>query len=422
MIMRKLSTAKEVLFSRGIGDVFKLLAKNIKLYSLRASRFAVSRLWNAVRILTRNNDKKNGIINVLYIADRLETENGLTIRYRIFNLREALGTGMHTKFEIIENGIYKHACSIAWADIIVLMRLEWSPMVETVVKTAKRNDIPVVYDIDDIIFRQDYSEKFCSILSDGTQNDTDKYKNIFLRQSQTYSHSDYATTSTQYIADIMKSDGKRAYVIHNGLNDKQIKISHDLCDDNKTTERYIGYLSGSATHNKDFSQAAPALARILKEYNDVKLRIIGYLELSDLEACFPGRIETMDFMKWDKLLRVSAANFINIAPLDIDNPFCHAKSELKYFESAIVRVPTVASATETYKQCIVNGINGLLASNDDEWYLSVKALLDDNELYKSISNHAYTNAIEHYAPKAIANEVVLCYQSIINDYKSNRIK
>lgn len=58
---------------------------------------------------------------------------------------------------------------------------------------------------------------------------------------------------------------------------------------------------------------------------------------------------------------------LNIAPLEI-NRFCEAKSELKYFEAALVRVPTVASPTQPFKNAIQHGVNGFLAGDSADWY------------------------------------------------------
>ena len=41
---------------------------------------------------------------------------------------------------------------------------------------------------------------------------------------------------------------------------------------------------------------------------------------------------------------------INLAPLEPDNPFCDAKSELKYFEGALAGVCTIASPVGPFRR------------------------------------------------------------------------
>src|SRR6202035_5617488 len=56
---------------------------------------------------------------------------------------------------------------------------------------------------------------------------------------------------------------------------------------------------------------------------------------------------------------------INIAPLEVGNPFCEAKSELKFFEAALVEVCTVASPTGPLQRAIREGETGKLADTVD---------------------------------------------------------
>ena len=420
-VIRKLKTAKKVLMDHGISEVFTLLEKNIELYVLRLSRFLGSRLRRICYRLFKNKQKsEDELLKVLYVTERMEVENGQTVRYRIYNLRQALKGKARTRFEIIENGIWSDRQGISWADIIVVMRSEWSPMLESLFKTARELKIPVVYDIDDIIFLERYVENFCSILPDDIAKSIEIFRGKFKKQEKTFRSADYATTSTHYIADIINKEGKHGFVIHNGLNKRQINIAKGIRLQKQNSIRTIGYLSGTATHNQDFRQALPALLKILEEYRDVQLSVVGYLDLEGIPQKFTPRIKTACFMDWKKLLRYSANNFINIAPLDISNQFCNAKSELKYFEAAIVGIPTVASATDTFIRCISHGENGMLAANDDDWYNAVKLLLDDDKLYNKMQYVAYKHVMENYSPQAIAEEAFNTYEKILQEFKSSQ--
>ena len=43
-------------------------------------------------------------------------------------------------------------------------------------------------------------------------------------------------------------------------------------------------------------------------------------------------------MNWRELPWIIAQTDINLAPLEMDNPFCQAKSEIKFVEAALVGV------------------------------------------------------------------------------------
>ena len=80
---------------------------------------------------------------------------------------------------------------------------------------------------------------------------------------------------------------------------------------------------------------------------------------------------------------------INLAPLEVGNPFVEAKSELKFFEAAICDVPTIASPSGPHKRAIQHGENGLLASTADEWARALAQLVADEQLRKRIGREAH---------------------------------
>ena len=90
---------------------------------------------------------------------------------------------------------------------------------------------------------------------------------------------------------------------------------------------------------------------------------------------------------------------INLAPLEVGNPFCEAKSELKYFEAALVGVPTVASPTVPFAEAIKHEITGFLASSPEEWYESLKRLVNDPELRRQMGTEAFLDVLWKYGPE-----------------------
>lgn len=408
IIIKKLKTAKMVILKYGAKEALGLFGDNVEKAIIRLYRMSKSFLNRLVF-----NHKKSNKLNILYVTNLYETEHGQTIRYRIYNLIEAIKGKAQTRFEIVENGIYKDEKSIKQADIIILMRVLWTDKVEQLINTAKINNIPVVYDIDDLIFLPEYAETFSIIVNE--QEKKSEYLRDFINYEKAFLSCDYGMTSTQFIAEQMKKHNKKAYLIYNGLNYTQLAISNKI-KKAQSDLLYISYLSGSKTHDKDFSAASPALAKIVSEYDNVRIRIVGYLNTNDLPLELLQKTETMCYMSWKRLLHESAKNFINIAPLDIDNPFCHAKSELKFFEAAIVGVPSVCSKTDTYNRCIKHGVNGMLASTDEEWYNAIKLLIEDKALYKSIVDNGYKYVQSRYTPPAIAKMAMSAYTSIIEEF------
>lgn len=359
--------------------------------------------------------KRDRGLRILYVTSRLEASSGQTVRYRVANLRQALHGRADTLFEVMENGVYLDDAMIARASLIVLMRQNWSGMTETLVNKANEYKVPVIFDIDDIIFLPEYAADFCRVIGNTEPATLTLYTGAFENYNYTFRHCRTVTASTFYIADLAAKRQVPSFVIHNGLNRRQIRIAGRIrTPADRGKPLYITYLSGTKTHDRDFAVVLPALEKILNEYENVRLRIFGYIDIRSLPDAVRRKTEHIGYMKWDRLLRRSAESYVNLAPLDRSNPFCQAKSELKYFESAVVGVPTVASATDTFTRCIRHGENGLLAATAADWYTCIKSLLDDRGLHEKIRLQARREALEKYSPQAIAREAMAAYHAILD--------
>lgn len=101
--------------------------------------------------------------------------------------------------------------------------------------------------------------------------------------------------------------------------------------------------------------------------------------------------------------------------------FCHAKSELKYFEAAAFGVPVVASATDTYKKAIQNAVNGFVCSDEKDWEKNINLLLNDSRLYEKISKRARTDALTNYGSINLGIKALSTYNKILGEKKRKKI-
>ncbi len=90
----------------------------------------------------------------------------------------------------------------------------------------------------------------------------------------------------------------------------------------------------------------------------------------------------------------------------MDNPFAQSKSEIKYMEAALVRVPTIASPTDAYRFAIRSGENGYLASNDSEWEQALALLIEQPHRRRLVGEEAYTQVQRSYHPERRAAELL----------------
>ena len=147
----------------------------------------------------------------------------------------------------------------------------------------------------------------------------------------------------------------------------------------------------------------------MEKYENIELVLAGPLDVESKLNKFSSRIKQLPFVSREKHFENIARVDINIAPLEIGNPFCEAKSELKFFEAGIVGVPTVAAATQTFREAIADGIDGFVAGGEEEWFSKLEKLIVDENLRKTMGEKARQTALEKHSIKNSNNEEYYSY-------------
>jgi glycosyltransferase involved in cell wall biosynthesis len=286
------------------------------------------------------------------------------------------------------------------------------------IKKCKELNIVVAFDLDDYLFEP----SVIHLIEWVNQTKSIEREQLIRHINQckeTFDACDYFICPTDFLAHKAEEAGRKAYVIRNGFDSELVQIymkglaERNFSNNEKTIK--IGYFSGTNTHQKDFHSIAPVILKILEEYNHVNLYVCGHLELDSRFDKYMHKIEKSPFVPLEQLAYSLSEININIAPLEPGNIFCESKSELKYFHAGILKIPTVASATDAFRYAIKNGENGFLASNGKEWYSSLRALIEDSSLRKSMGEKAFIHVRDTYMPEILATKVRSIYESIIND-------
>lgn len=325
-------------------------------------------------------------------------------RYRVFNMAEGLraaGYSVHVmSYDRIDELISRR-----WtARALVLFRAEYDPLtgIAEVLAYARASGTLVVYDIDDLLFDQSLIARI-----DGLQHVGHFERRRFIAAIAAHRRlmlaCDRMTVSTAPLARAAAAAGRPAIVVPNGLNAAQFRLAAKIAGRPRAADGIvrIGYFSGSRTHRRDFAECEAALLDIMERHGDVRFRLVGYHDLGPAWRRFEGRVERIGFQSPSELLRRIAETDINLAPLERGNPFCEAKSELKFFEAALVGVPTVASATEPFAAAIEHGVSGFLARDEQEWRAALDELVASSDRRTAIGAAARERAVARHAPAAV---------------------
>lgn len=340
------------------------------------------------------------------------------IRYRIDHQMEQLEAAGFSCMKVdISNLEMDH---IRQARLFVVYRLPYTPFVEKFIRKAQSLNKFVLYDIDDLVIDTKYTDSIPFIKS-MNQKDRELYDNGVLLMGKTLQLCDGAITTTEALANELKKYTPKVFINRNAASDRMLKISQEAvyrrdilpyldteslprhskkkrkvwADRSLRSETIIGYFSGSITHNSDFEIVIPAIRKLMIQNSGVKLMIMGELDLPEQLKRFEERVISVPFTSWTRLPFYIAQCDINIAPLE-DTLFNQAKSENKWIEASLVKVPTIASKVGAFSRMIENDATGLLCDNDaDEWFDALSMLTSSEQLRKRIGEAAYEYCFRH---------------------------
>lgn len=329
-----------------------------------------------------------------------------TFRYRVYNMvmsLRSLGKGISASF-FYGNELENLADIFNNADIIVVCRTKYCNRLGHAITVARNKGKQVVFDIDDLLFDSRYIHLALKT-TDADYTREDIWQNWYgdcARFSATLSLCDRVITTNTYLADKIRSySGKEVSVMPNYLNEQQLMVSRKIYQKKSSSfflqskPVYLGYFSGSSTHNLDFCIITDALVALFEKYKNLKLRIVGLLDLDKKLKSYSDRIELHTIQDYLNLQRSIGEVEINLIPLQV-NAFNNCKSELKYFEAGITGTISIASPTSVFTQVIRNGENGFLAKSY-EWYEKIDRVLTNMDDYPELAKKAYVHTEENYS-------------------------
>jgi glycosyltransferase involved in cell wall biosynthesis len=347
--------------------------------------------------------------DVLFLIGCWEGESK---RYRVYNIAEGLEYWDYSTEildfsqcgDIVDKGLRPR--------VVVFFRAPFDPSkrIVEVLEYCRVNRIKTVFDIDDYVFEPSIIDTIAGVAELNAAQRADYEWGVRAYRSLLFS-SDIATTTTKLLQEKLVGLGREAHVVPNSVNMAQRSLADELRAKPGSGGAHvrIGYYSGSKTHARDFAQCAAAIQAVMKRNRSVIFRLVGLLDLDDSWLPFAERIERAGFMPPLEMLRNLSECDINLAPLEEGDLFCEAKSELKFFEAALVDVPTIASRTQPFAAAIADGRNGMLASTPAEWEEKLGRLVSDADLRRRLGAAARETALERFTSETAARAALVAY-------------
>lgn len=342
------------------------------------------------------------------------------IRYRVDHQAEQLeSAGVSTR---IVNAWELTEDHVRIARTFVIFRCPYTDAVGSFIELAHSLNKRVLYDIDDLVIDTVYTDQIKYL---GTMSPEDRaaYDEGVRAMGRTLSLCDGAVTTTEQLAAELRHFVEPVFVNRNVASEEMLYFSERAVyerdvlpalaeKDVEPGDRHrwkvareraaartgfaLGYFSGSITHNDDFQMILPAVTRLMGDYPDVTLHVVGELDLPEELRPFEGRVVRRPFSPWRHLPQMLSFVDVNLVPLE-DTLFNRAKSENKWVEAALVKVPSVASNVGALADSITDGVDGLLVENTtDAWYDALVRLHDDPALRARLARAAHAECLDRH--------------------------
>jgi len=271
--------------------------------------------------------------------------------------------------------------NINWADLVIFQRIKssfWKPYL----KRAKKNKIPVIYEIDDNLLQIPPKHPQYSYWKKIENNP--KYL-WYLRNA------DCITTTTRPMAYYLKKFNNNIFLLPNYIDATLFPSQEREKEKTATNGKIftIGY-AGTITHSYDFELICSTLKKVNKSFSDkIRFHFFGFAPselLKETNVSFDGR----NFPYFYYLNNIYQKNIdLGLAPLS-DNFFNECKSNIKFLEYTLLGIPGIYSKVGPYKDTIKDGVTGFLVkeNNQEQWLETLRYIIERPEILNEIRFNA----------------------------------
>lgn len=286
---------------------------------------------------------------------------------------------------------------VAWADAVLFCRTPATYGVIRALTFARHCGKRVFADVDDLVFSSAFPAPYITY---GGSISRSIHRRLGLDaplQRWPLEQADAVITSTAALADACQEASaaladKPITVLPNLPLPELLGLARRLAHQPPQRAPRLVVSSGTLAHKQIWSdQLAPAIAQLLGNHPQLRLSLIGYLELPACLQPYSGRISTVPYSDYNHYLQHLAEGSIALVPLE-EHPSTHCKSAIKWMEASLLGLATVCSPVRAYTDAATTEQHLLLAEDQQAWVSQVERLLADPELHARLSSQARQHA------------------------------
>ena len=197
----------------------------------------------------------------------------------------------------------------------MFFRCPYTEEINEFILKARELNKKVFYDVDDLVIDTEYTDQI-PYLDTMPMEERKAYDDNVRNMGKLLKMCDAAITSTTHLQIELKKFVPEVLINRNTASEEMGCLSEKALRLKKSKSTVdIGYFSGSITHNDDFEMILPVIIEVMTSYQEVRLHLVGELDLPPELLEFQNRIIIHPFVDWKKLPELIAEVDINLAPL-----------------------------------------------------------------------------------------------------------
>jgi glycosyltransferase involved in cell wall biosynthesis len=293
-------------------------------------------------------------------------------------------------------------------DIAYLLRLIGNSTIEKILPALKKNNIKIIYVMDDDFFMI-YKDNAGKAIAGGELYKEAQTNNNMQRICE---QADIVLVASKGLLDNYKEYSNKMVQL---VGAAHFEFMDTVPRVPKLNDKIIIGWSAADHHIASMTFMIPVFLRLLQTFKD-KIIIECFFQKKPKElekfhnfVCLPGiRSGVYDFYKtlisrnWD----------IGIAPL-VSTPFARAKGAAKYYEYAAANIAGIYSNILAYSQNVVHLKNGLLVNdNNTDWYNAIASLIQNKKLRMDILINADKD-IRRYSLEKFSKQYIDIFNNLL---------
>lgn len=287
-------------------------------------------------------------------------------------------------------------------DIIIIQRKFPYNIVKEILEFARSNEISIIWELDDNLIEHLRIKDNKSKIPD---------------LERIASEVDCITVSNEMLREYFSKYNHNIAILPNYL-DQRI-WEYEISPYKRTTGKLRILCAGTNTYSENFDIVWPALVRILEKYR-------GFVEI-----CLWGRKERLPegILKKNGITYLSnfipdyknSARFLQKEGFDLalvpllKNSFNIYKSNIKYLEYSICRIPGIYSRVTPYIDSIKDSKTGIIVENDwKAWYNAIELMINNENHRATLSEKAYMDVRDNYLLEYNVHKWIELFGSSLN--------